>query len=226
MTVSWQGRLWEVRKTGEGGPGPNRWDERNVGIDARGDLRLELVRREGRWTCAELQTQERLGFGTYRFDLAGFPDRFAPEIVLGIFNYVTPDIGPDGTNEIDIEFARWGNPRYPVGNYTVWPTETGVRGVGPTSDTFPVAAGTEKTRHTFVWTPTEVRFSSRVGHADDGALLRSWRFAPSDPKRRIPQRPLPLHLNLWLFQGRSPSDGRPVSVRFQRFAYLPGRASL
>ena len=103
MELSWQGRRWNVRRTGEGGPGPNRWDERNVRLDARGDLRLEIVKRDGLWTCAELQTRERLGFGTYAFDLVGRPDRFIPQVVLGMFNYPTPEIGTDGTNEIDIE---------------------------------------------------------------------------------------------------------------------------
>ena len=216
MELTWQNRKWDVRKTGTGGPGPNRWDERNVRLDTRGDLRLEISKRGGLWTCAELQTQERLGFGTYTFDLIARPDRFVPQIVLGIFNYVTPDIGPDGTNEIDIEFARWGDAKNPVGNFTIWPAE---KGIAQTSQTFPVALTGDYTRHTFVWTPTEVIFTSRHGHTDTGTLISSWRFAPKNPRRAIPQKPLPLHLNLWLFQGKAPMDGQPLSVGFRKFTF-------
>ena len=39
--------------------------------------------------------------------------------------YPTPDVGPDGTHEIDIEFAKWGVPDAKIGNYTVWPVKRG-----------------------------------------------------------------------------------------------------
>ncbi len=30
-------------------------------------------------------------------------------------------VGPDGTHEIDNEFARWSHTKNPMGSYTVWP---------------------------------------------------------------------------------------------------------
>ena len=48
---------WEVRKSeGLSGPGPNIFDPRNVRLLSNGDLRLEVTRRDGAWTSAELQT--------------------------------------------------------------------------------------------------------------------------------------------------------------------------
>jgi hypothetical protein len=51
---------------------------------------------------------QRFGFGRYEFRLLGRPDQFDDNVVLGLFNYTVPEVGPDGTNEIDIEFATWG----------------------------------------------------------------------------------------------------------------------
>lgn len=113
---------WDVRKSEElSGPGPNIFAPRNVQLLPSGDLRLEVTRRDGVWTCAELQTQERLGLGVYQFWLVGRPDLLDPLLVFGFSPYPTPDIGPDGTHEIDIEFARWGDKAKPCGNFTVCP---------------------------------------------------------------------------------------------------------
>ena len=62
-------------------------------------------------------------------------DEFDPNVVLGLLNYPTSDVGPDRTNEIDIEFAQWGNRAAPIGNYTVWTTTTALK---PASKRFTV----------------------------------------------------------------------------------------
>ena len=63
----------------------------------------------------------RLGFGTYQFKVIGRPDLFDDNVVLGLFNYTRPDVGPDATNEIDIEFAKWGGSQSQMGNWAVYP---------------------------------------------------------------------------------------------------------
>jgi len=67
---------------------------------------------------------------------------------LGLFNYPTPDVGADGTNKIDIEFAKWGKPEAPVGNYTVWPAREGLRRA---NKRFPVELKGEHTTRSFMW---------------------------------------------------------------------------
>jgi hypothetical protein len=44
-----------------------------------------------------------MGFGRYQFWIEGRVDRLDPNVVLGLLNYPTPDVGPDATNEIDID---------------------------------------------------------------------------------------------------------------------------
>ena len=124
-TIRFSGYDWKVKFGTHEGPGPNNWSENNVWVDQNGYLHLKLTQQGDRWYCAEVLTQDRLGFGRYQFWVVGRVDRLDPNVVLGLFNYPTPDVGPDGTNEIDIEFAQWGKPEAPIGNYTVWPAREG-----------------------------------------------------------------------------------------------------
>src|SRR5687767_12058807 len=120
--LSFAGHEWEVKhRVDLMGPGPNFWDERNVWLDNTGALHLRIVQREGKWTCAELTSKKRFGFGRYTFKIEGAIDRLDANVVCGLFLYPPPDVGPDGTHEIDIEFARWGKPENPIGTYSVWP---------------------------------------------------------------------------------------------------------
>jgi len=226
-TIRFAGYEWSVRDGAEkGGPGPNNWDARNAWVDAQGQLHLKISHAVGpedkAWSCAEVTLKNRLGFGRYQFQVSGRLDRFDPNTVLGLFNYTTPDVGPDGTNEIDIEFARWGEASKPVGNYTIWPALP-----GPTQNnslSFPMLLTGEASTHRFEWSRESVRFQSLHGYRErddnSGEFLR-WLFEPPTPARLIPQHPLPIHLNLWLFRGRAPQDGQPVEVVIRSFSFKP-----
>jgi hypothetical protein len=218
-TIRFSGYDWTVRSAGRGGPGPNEWDESNAWVDDRGSLHLKLAPRDEKWYCSEVSTAERLGFGRYQFWIEGRVDTLDLNVVLGLFNYPTRDVGRGGTREIDIEFAKWGLPKAPIGNYTVWPTE---RTLKSTSSTFPITLDGELSTQRFTWSPTTVFFQSLLGHRDDDAQqVASWRYEPADPARRISQQAMPVHINLWCFEGRPPTDGRPVEVVVRAFTFTP-----
>lgn len=126
--IQFGGYTWTVR-SGRGGPGPNAWDPRNLWLDSVTNLHLKISQRDGVWSCAEITMRQRLGFGRYQFQTIGRLDQLDDNVVLGLFNYPTGDLGPDGTHEIDIEFARWGNGANPIGNFTVWLAEKGLKHV-------------------------------------------------------------------------------------------------
>lgn len=216
-TLDFAGYRWSVR-SGQGGPGPNAWDPRNVWVDASGHLHLKLVQRDGKWTCAEITLQRRLGFGRYEFEVEGPLDRLDEKVVLGLFNYPTRDVGEDATCEVDIEFARWGEARNPIGNYTVWPVEKALR---QTTRTFDFRLDGTVSTHEFDWHADRVRFRSRQGAGEGGREIFQWEFRPTDADRRIARQPMPVHLNLWLFQGKPPKDGKEVEVIVRRFRFLP-----
>lgn len=217
-TIEFSGYQWDVRPTEQnGGPGPNHWDENNVSVDSSGYLHLKLTPRDGKWYCSEVNTQQALGFGLYQFSVIGRIDRLDPNIVFGLFNYPTPDIGPDGTNEIDIEFAHWGDPATPIDNFTVFPAEVGVR---PTSVSFPlVLRGAGSSTHTFNWTPASILFQSLGGPNTNGTPLVRWLFQPRNATSRIPQSNLPVHINLWLFEGAPPTNSQEVELIVRSFTF-------
>ena len=178
-TIRFSGYDWTVKSGVKIAPGPNNWDENNVSVDERGYLHLRLTQRDGQWFCSQVSLNDRLGFGRYQFWVIGRMDEFDPNVVLGLFNYPTPDVGPDRTNEIDIEFAKWGHPTAPIGNYTVWPTTKELK---PASKRFTVNLTGDYTTHRFIWDSTSVSFQSLNGHYDDDTgQFEQWMYKPADP---------------------------------------------
>jgi hypothetical protein len=221
-TLTFSGYDWAVRGFGTGGPGPNHWDETNAWVDERGFLHLRIAPRDSAWYCSEVTMTQRLGFGRYQFWIEGRVDQLDLNVVLGLFNYPTRDVGRGGTNELDIEFARWGLRKAPIGNYTVWPVE---REAKQTSYTFAPDFGGDLSTQRFTWSPTSVFFQSLRGlREDDAEEVASWRFQPEDAPRRVAQQPMPVHLNLWLFDGQPPSDGKPVEIVVRAFSFTPMEA--
>jgi hypothetical protein len=215
--VSFAGYEWQVRD-GTGGPGPNTFSAQNVSVDAEGHLHLRIVKRQGKWSCAEVFLDQRFGFGSYEFELLGRPDQFDDNVVLGLFNYTVPEVGPDGTNEIDIEFATWGGAQAEHGNYAVWPA---IAGPGPATHSFDTTLKTDRSLHRFDWGSGSVSFTSLELYGDDGArLVHSWAYAPLSPLPLVPQQPIPVHINLWLFQGNAPTDGQDAEIVLVDFRYV------
>ncbi|MCP6760436.1 MAG: glycoside hydrolase family 16 protein [Fischerella sp. CENA71] len=218
-TIKFSGYVWEVR-SGDGDPGHNHWSSDNVWVDQDGYLHLKITQQDGIWYCAELSTTTSMGFGEYEFYIINRIDLFDPNIVFGLFNYPPASIGPDRTNETDIEISRWGNPTYPNGNFTVFPTvyETEVGNY-----TFNFSLNGSYTTHRFVWTSNEVHFQSFHGHGNDPQQKidkADWLYKPEN-SQNIPQQPLPIHINLWLFDGQQPTDSQSVEVIVSKFQFTP-----
>ena len=217
--ISFSGYTWIIRSSGRGGPGPNYWEPNDVSVDTNGYLHLRLTQRDGKWYCAQLHTQERLAFGRYEFWLTGPVDKLDKNVVLGLFNYPSSDVGPDGTHEIDIEFARWGNQSAPIGNYTVWPATNSVR---RESKSFVFTLNGDLSRHSFAWSTTNVVFESHEEHRDDrGRQLATWVFQPTNPAACIAQKAIPVYINLWCFRGKPPSDGKGVELIVRAIKFTP-----
>lgn len=217
--IRFSGYEWIVKSSDSMGPGPNAWRPDNVALDAKGQLHLKITNSEGKWCCAEVMSTKRFGFGTYEFQIEGPIDKFDPGIVLGLFNYPTSDVGGDGTNEIDIEFARWGNAAWPNGNFTVWPP---IKEAKNGSDTYQFSMKEQSSTHRFVWESKSVSFESRTGDGKQNSeLIHSWKYQPEDFLNRIGQNPEPVLMNLWLFRGKAPSDAKQVEIVIKRFKFTP-----
>jgi len=216
--IQFGGYAWKVR-TGHGGPGPNAWDEANVWLDSATNLHLKISQRGGKWSCAEISMQKRLGFGRYEFQTSGRLDLLDDNVVLGLFNYPTAGVGSDGTHEIDIEFARWGSASNPMGNFTVWPVQKGLK---HTTKSFVFSLAGDQSTHRFAWSRDKILFQSLQSHRDqDGDELSRWLYQPKEPSQSISQQAMPVHVNLWLFRGLPPKNGLEVEVILRAFKFRP-----
>ena len=220
-TVNFSGCEWTIRGPEEsGGPGPNRWDDRNAWLDGAGNLHLRITRRAGKWYCGEVYTTKKFGFGVYQFVVEGSVDRIDRNVVFGLFNYPESDLGPDGTHEMDIEFAKWGKSSGNIGNYTVYPAMAGLE-QETTNFAFTLRADGISTQR-FTWMRSSVLFQSFHGQSDDNSnLFHSWLYQPKDFTKHISQGTMPVHINLWCFKGKGPTDGKEVEVVIKAFKFTP-----
>jgi len=211
--------LWHIRHETDAG-NSNDFDSRSVWADSDGNLHLKIAWRDGHWTSAELYTDAKLGFGTYQFQIQGQPNQLNDWAVLSFNNAPTPDIGPELTNEIDVDFTTWGGSQSFHGNWTVWPNSQGPAPATHTYDTSP--AGGMST-HRFIWKTDYVTFQAMSGLQDvddaDG-MFHSWTYAPSNPKTRIPQNAEHLHIRLWMYDGVPPTDGQQIEVVIKNFEFI------
>jgi hypothetical protein len=209
-----------IIKQGAGmGPGPNDWATSQAFVDSKGRLHLRYSERKGKWLAGEITSVSTFGFGTYEIEFEGDIGGLDRNVVFGFFNYPTSDVGPDGTHEIDIEFARWGDQSYPPLNYTIWPVDPAIK---PAHKAFGFGARITSSIHRFRWQKDRIGFNS-VEVKDNGHTGKevTWVFKPSNPQKRISSAAMPLHFNLWGFRGQEPADGKPVEVIINRFTFTP-----
>src|SRR6185369_4131732 len=175
--LAWKGYSWSVTNGGMAGVAAGSAD--NVSVDANGYLHLKIQKNGDTWTAAEIFTTTRLGFGTYQWQIDGAIDTLDKNVVLGLFPYGPADgIGADGTNEIDIEYSRWGQANGPNGDFTVYPA-TGTT-IGELSYSFSLSGRTSTSR--LVWSSTGVTeslFDGLEPLTTASAPLKTWSYMPS-----------------------------------------------
>src|SRR3954447_15770876 len=218
-TLSWKGHTWQV--TSGGMAGVCQGSPNNVTIDASGYLHFKISNSGGAWTASEMFTTDKLGFGTYQWQVDGPIDTYDKNVVLGLFPYgPAAGIGGDGTNEIDIEYSRWGQANGANGDWTDYPASG--KTIGELSYTFSLGGSTLSTSR-FAWTKSSITSSLLGGLqpvAGTAGLIKTWTYMPPTPTVNIPQQALPLGMNLWCFDG-PPSDGKPVEIVIRDFQFVP-----
>ena len=219
--VWFSGYEWNVKNSNlKIGPGPNNWKDSNVWVDSNGYLHLRITHESGKWYCAEVSTVKNFGFGKYQFEVMGNIDQMDKNVVLGLFSYPPPKVGPDGTNEVDIEFAKWSdaNSKY-NGWYTVWSRYRAyVRVSHPLHF---LLQENLYTTHEFIRKSNEILFRSFYGKNESQRQIEMWDFKPKNYFDKISQGEMPVHINLWLFDGKPPSNNKEVEVVICSFRYVP-----
>lgn len=204
-SLSFAGRTWTIKRSSSlVGPGPNRFSAAGTWVDGAG-LHLRIAKdANGRWQSAEVHLPASLGYGTYTWTLASRVDALDPNVVLGLFTYESD------VREIDIEMARWSDAADPTNaQYVVQPWDLQDHLVRFTQPSIATSV------HRFTWSPGRVEFASRSA---DGAWHTAWSHVSADVPPPGGER---VHMNLWLYGGRAPSDGRAAEVVISDFTYAP-----
>ncbi len=196
------------------GPGPNYFSDSssNVWVDSLDRLHLKITNRSGNWQCAEVINRSSTGFGRYMFQVLGRVGRLNRNAVLGLFTW--DNASAQNHREIDIEFSSWGVEGDTNAQYVVQPFGlAGNRYRWYSSQTL------DSSTHSFDWRRDSISFLSVRGFRTRppyDSVLQQFRYTGSS---------IPTHgnetarINLWLFEGRPPSDGQEVEVVIKSFAF-------
>jgi hypothetical protein len=240
--VCFSGFEWHLRDTKGERKGPpespgNCFSSDNIEIDEEtGYLHLFIKPQEGEWQCAEIYTKEPLWFGTYTFYVIGRLDQLDKNVVFGMFNYW--DWKHQGTHEIDIEFSTWLKEKecpwwWPLGwpfctepensQFVVWPVHNYQEG-NEVTEPFNTNLNGTWTTHTFDWQKEFIAFQSLHGHENPPPsrdyVIYEWYYTENGGEEPyIPQRPLWVHINLWLVDGTNPYNDIEVKVTIKGFEF-------
>jgi hypothetical protein len=212
--VDFSGFNWRVRwKPSDRGGTSNPYNPQNVYTDKAGALHLNIIEREGRWTCSEVNLTRSLGYGTYSFtveDISGLE----PSAVFGMFTW---DYSTDQENhrEFDINISRWGDPNNKNAEFAIQPQSLPInisRFVAPPG----------KLQHTIEWRAGKITMTtSRAAGPAAGSIIAQHVFTSEVPT------PGSESVRMTLFVYRNPNGTTPfgnahrTEVVVDRFAFLP-----
>lgn len=212
-TINFSGYEWYVKDNLDAGekwgPGPNWWNgsSQNVWVDSQGHLHLKITKVGSQWYCAEVWSKESFGYGQYLFQIDPVVDRMDKNVILGLFTYY------NDTQEIDIEFSRWGNPNAINSQYVVQPFDN-----EGNMKRFNTEFQNRTTTHSFIWRNDSIQFRSGFGNISNynQSIYSQWIYTGKDnPTPRTEK----VHMNLWLMSGLPPSNDQEFEVVIERFEY-------
>ncbi len=207
-TISWSGYTWDVRPAGTAQePGPNDWSDSSANVQVSGsDLLLAIVKdSSGHWTSSEIDNQQHLGYGTYRWVVASDLSTLDANAVLGMFTYGGSD---PSNNEIDIEPSHWGNMSWPTGSTTVWQNAAANQSV---EKDFNYSSRPPYVNQ-FVWSPGRITYLITDAA---GTVLLNWTLTSGVP---TPSAEVPV-INYWRFNNVAPVGVQ--TMRVSSFSWAP-----
>ena len=216
--IEFSGRAWMVKANPHPrGPGPNYFSDllSQVWVDEHGWLHLTIKRIGEVWYCSEIISMDRFSYGTYSFQLATRVDNLDPQVVLGLFTWNPSSFKYH--REVDIEFAKWGEPLAPNGQFAVQPSDQ-------PGNLFPFHFSQEGnyTSHEFTWGRQYFYFNSTHGHVANHLPRRSIAHWLKNNWPPLRARKIQVRMNCWLYRGLPPQDLQEVEVVIKNFSYLRG----
>lgn len=206
-SVEFAGRTWQVKAGKNLGPGPNDFSDasESVRVDQDGHLHLAILPTNGSWTCSEVVAPASLGYGEYRWTVAGKLPTLDPRSVVGLFTY------EDNDHEIDFEVSRWGKPGDANAQFVLQP-------YAPDSMRRFDAGAAERLTASLIWTERSVRFRCWVGSDTTKPPLHEWTYTGPKIPRPGKER---TRMNFWLLDGRPSPAATRQDVTIESFEFRP-----
>jgi len=216
--IRWSGYTWLVFPANQLGPEETRLDssEDAVHIDSRGRLHLHIVKVNGVWRGAEIESLDPINYGRYQMVVDTRTEKFSNATVLGMFVYRPGS--QKLTNEIDIEDSRFGHLIAPNnGQFAVQPY------YAPNHyHPFYVKSSYAHLFQQFQWLPGTpgngiVRFQSRAGTNAHARLFSKWTYHGYSTPTPSGEH---LFIDLWLNTNHPPRGGTHSAI-IRSFHFTP-----
>ena len=217
-TIQFSGIRWYVRND-PGGPGPNQWSdsENSIYVDTLGYLHLKITKIGSTWYCSEVYTEKSYGYGNYIFQLASNPEKYDPNIVVGLFTY------ENDSREIDIELSRWGDPLSVDGWYTIQPPPYNSKN----QKSFSLNLTNKYSAHIIDWSKDSINLQSYRGNFNEepstDSLIQEWTYKGS---KNPPPGSERLHINFWLLEGHAPVNQKEAELVIKSVSVIVREGSL
>jgi hypothetical protein len=143
-------------------------------------------------------------------------------MVLGLFTWDSRIYHP-AHRELDVEFARWGDPNISTNAQFVLQPCSQCPGCANCSR-FQVDLTNQNKYLTIymIWTPGSVEFRTYKGqywnNPPAGSLVHEWTRTGADVPAPAAEN---VRFNFWLFNGAPPSNGQGAEVTIENFVFQP-----
>ncbi len=221
-TLSFAGYNWIVKGSNfPTSPGPNYFSDReeDVWVDSNG-IHLTISQRNGRWFSTEVILNQSLGYGKYVFQTRGRFDIIDPNMVAALFTWDN-DYPVYNYREIDIEFARWGDPDDATNaQYVVHP---GYYVKHYHRFRIDLTTQNNDMTHYMIWIPGSITFKTYRGQhlnstPPESDLIEEWAHSSTDVP---PPGNENVHFNFWLYNGNAPTNNHGNEFVVTGFTWNP-----
>jgi hypothetical protein len=211
-SLKFSGYDWAVRmiESDKGGTS-NLYDPENAWTDASGALHMQIKKKSGRWSCAEIFVNRSLGYGTYSVTVRD-TSHLEPAAVFSMFTF-DESASLERFREMDIEVHGRGDAaNQNNAQYAIQPLYI-------PGNLFPFAAPSGTLTHVLRWEPGHAIFKTFRGRSSGaGAQLVSeheFTFAIPGPGKAI------LRLIFFVVASDKNPMQKPSEVVVEKFEYLP-----
>jgi hypothetical protein len=107
-SLRFSGYDWSVRTIANDKGGMNNlFDPENAWTDTSGALHMQIKKKSGRWSCAEIYLNRTLGYGTYSVTVRD-TSHIDPAAVFTMYTF-EDSAGEQRYREMDVEVSHWGD---------------------------------------------------------------------------------------------------------------------